>query len=368
MRIWIVAAAAFAAFDSAPAGAGDPWVTLRDGDQEQVVELRAQGSITVLKHHSTAVFGESPTQIAIAAYDTASRQYQLRIIDKHARQVRASWPLPLTPVRQLSGTAPDVVLLDDVAYVMTHAWSLAPGETLERNASGGTFNIVRITLRTGEIRVLPLKDTFANPRLANFDGVPVVMDWAGYSVARLSAHGEEMISVIARDELFSMLPDERAERQRRTLPFSARADYVAVPGAGIFRMSKFGVLQRVADARLAALTAPFASLPLGPAQFNERLLAATSSKGPAIAIVRNEQGRRTLVFVDARTLTESWRRELPPDVSPPSLAAGGPDAVVGIDAEKGALVRVSREDIEELRKLPAAESFGGSRILSAGAP
>jgi hypothetical protein len=366
MKSWFMVAA-FAALASATAAAGDPWVSIQDGDREAVVVLAPDHPVTVLRHETTALFGESAAHVALISYNTAAAQYQLRIIDKKSRQTLAAWPVPDTPVRNLSGAVPDIVLVDDAAFVLTHSGSLGAGATPVRNERGGFYNLARIALRTGRTTVLPIGDVVANPRLASFDGIPVITAWGGYSVLKLSADGEGVDTVIDRAKLFSQLPEERAERERRTLPFNARADYVAIPGGGIFRMSKLGVLQRVANEQLGALQPPFASLALGPAQFHERLLAMESSRGPAIAVVRREQDARALAVIDAATLTENWRRDLPLAVSSWSLVAAGNDALLGIDAEKSAVVRITRGGIETVGALPPG-AHHHARILSAGNP
>ena len=366
MKAWFMAAA-FAALASVTAAAGDYWVSIQDGDREAVVVLTPANHVTVLRHEATALFGESSAHVALISYNTAAAQCQLRIIDKKSRQTLAVWPVPDTPVRNLSGAIPDIVLVDDAAFVLTHSWPLSAGAKPVRNEHGGFYNLARIALRTGRTTLLPIGDVVANPRLASFDGIPVVTDWAGYSVLKLPADGEGVETVIDRETLFSQLPEEGAERERRTLPFNARADYVAIPGGGIFRMSKLGVLQRVADARLSALQPPFASLALGPAQFHERLLAMESSKGPAIAVTRREQDVRTLAVIDATTLTENWRRDLPHAVSSWSLVAAGDDALLGIDAENAAVVRITRGGIETVGALPPG-AHHHARILSAGNP
>jgi hypothetical protein len=366
MKSWIMAAA-FAAMAAATASAGEYWVSIQDGDREAVVVLEPERHVTVLRHEATALFGESAAHVALISYNTAAAQCQLRIIDKKSRQTLAVWPVPDTPVRNLSGAVPDIVLVDDAAFVLTHSWPLSASATPVRNERGGFFNLARIALRTGRTTLLPISDVVANPRLASFDGTPVVLAWAGYSVLKLSADGESVDTVIDRATLFSQLPEERAERERRTLPFNARADYVAIPGGGIFRMSKLGMLQRVADTRLSALRPPFASLALGPAQFHERLLAMESSKEPAIAVVRREQDVRTLTVIDGAALTEKWRRDLPLAVSSWSLVAAGDDTLLGIDAENAAVVRITRGGIETVSALPRG-AHHHARILSAGNP
>ena len=364
MKVWLSAAMLAAA----PASAGNIWLTLHDGKHEQVTELAAKGPVTALDHESTVVFGESPTQLAVVSYDKAAAQYQLRLLNKQTRQQLAIWPIPLIPTQQASGTAPDVVLLDDTAYLLAHAGPLAAGAPYTRNELGGGFNLLRINLRTGATKVLLLGGAFFNPRLSNYEGVPVVTDWAGYAVARLAPDESGMISVIGPDELSDILPAERSDQARRNLPFNARADYVAVPRAGIFRLSRFGLLHRVAGPDLVALPAPHASLTLGPAQNKELLLAVTSESGPAIAVVRRAKDQRTLAFIDAATLTVIWERELPPGASPSSMVSAGPDSVLFIDQQKGALIRTSRAGTTVIRELPASQHHGSARILSAGIP
>jgi hypothetical protein len=363
MNSWLMALALLVV---SAASAGNTWITLHDGTRELVTELGPGGPVTVLAHANTMAFGESPTQVAIVSYDQAAAQNQLRLFDKQTRQLLATWPLPATPVSLLSGAAPDVVLLDGTAYVLTHATTLAASTALTRNARGGSFNVVKVALRTGEIAALPLNNEFFNPRLCNFGGVPVVTDWAGYAVWRLAPGGREMTAVIGTQHLSDILPAERTDQARRTMPYNARADSVAVPRAGVFRLSKFGLLHRIAGPDLEPLPAPHDSLALGPAQNKELLLAVTSAKGPAIAVVRRDQDKRTLAFIDASTLSVSWERELSPGVSVWSMAAAGPDAVIYIDKEKRALMQLTRDGTSVLTELPAERRYESAHIISAG--
>jgi hypothetical protein len=351
-----------------PASAGNVWLTLNDGKHELVKELGADGGlVTVLEHSFTVAFGESPTQIALISHDQAAAQNQLRVIAKETRQVLWIWPVAATPVQQASGPAPDIVLVEDAAYLLAHTMTLAANAAPVRNERGGMFNVLRIALRTGETTVLPLGKEFRNPRLANFDGVPLVTDWAGYAVWRLASDRNSMTSVIEEEHLADILRAERSDETRRKLPFSARADFVAVPGAGVFRMSRFGRLHRVAGAGLEPLPAPHASLDIGPAQNKEMLLAATSQKDPAIAVVRRTGATRTVTFIDALSLSTLWERELPQGASPWSMLAAGADTVLYIENRQGSLVRTSRDLTSVLRLLPA-DQVASSRVLSAGLP
>jgi hypothetical protein len=364
MKTWMAVSALCAAL---PVAAGELWMTRHEGEIEYVTALASAGPETVdTQRAATLAFGESPARLLVASWNPDAAENQLRVIDKQTRQLIAIWPVPERPVSLLSGAAPDIVVLDEVAYLLSHSSDLVPGAVFVRNARGGTFNVVRIALRTGATHVLPLGDAFANPRLTNYLGIPVVTDWAGFAVWRLADDGAQMIAVVGQQELCDILPLERSDQARRILPYSARPDFVVVPGSGVFRLSSFGELHRITDARLAPLRPPHASLRLGPAQFQERLLAGFSRRGPAIVSVRNENQRRTLTFIDAATLEILWQRELPGGTRPWTVTATGVDAVVYIDAQERAIKLTDREETRVFRDLP----FGGEpgQILSIAIP
>ena len=364
MKTWMVASALCAVL---PVAAGDLWMTRHEGEIEYITALASEGPETVATQTAaTLAFGESPAQLLVISWNPAAVENQLRVIDKQTRQLIAIWPVPDRPVSLLSGAAHDIVVLDEVAYLLTHSSDVVPGAVLRRNARGGTFNVVRMALRTGATQVLPLGDAFANPRLSNYLGIPVVTDWAGFAVWRLADDGGEMIAVLGREELSDILSVERSAQAHRILPDSARPNFVVVPGSGVFRLSSFGELHRITDARLVPSRPPHASLRLGPAQFQERLLAGLSGRGPAIVSVRNENQRRTLTFIDAETVEILWQRELPAGTRPWTVTATGEDAVVYIDAQERAIKRTDREETRVLRDLPTGGESG--QILSIATP
>jgi hypothetical protein len=366
MRSWLLLFPASAVLAAAPVSAGNIWVSLHDGKRDLVTELGPQGPRTALAQPTVLAFGESPTRIAVVAYDVAAARNQLHLLDKQTRALVATWALPTTPVSLLSGAAPDIVLLDECAYVLLHATILSTASSPVRNQLGGMFNVIKVALRTGEISVLPLSNDFFNPRLRNYEGVPVVTDWAGYAVWRLAADGAKMVRVIGKEQLSDILPAERTDPASRALPYNARPDYVAVPGAGVFRVSRFGLLHRITGPDLAPLPAPHVAMAIGPAQHVEALLAASTQTGPAIAVVRRVQDRRMLTFIDATSLAIAWERELPTGTSPWSMVEAGEDAVMYIDTDRGALMQSSRDGTVVLRKLPASQHYSSAHILSAG--
>jgi hypothetical protein len=90
--------------------------------------------------------------------------------------------------------------------------------------------------------------------------------------------------------------------------------------------------------------------------------------GDTQVLLRREQGKRILAFVDAAKLTVMWQRELPPGTSAWSMVAADADAVIYIDTEKAALMKTSRDGTAKLRELPASPRFSSAHVLSAGVP
>jgi hypothetical protein len=341
--------------------AADVWVLCNKGQAPTIATVSKSGVSDVARRYPM-VYGESPETLALVSYEKAAGRYQLDLIDKKTRQTTATWAVPALPTTLLAGAAPDLVLSGGFAYLLTHA-AAPDGQGLGRNSQRGGFNVLQVRLSDGDAHTIELPDQFANPRLSDFDGIPVVTDWDGYAAWKIDSAHVAVGPLLGVADLDDRSAEARA-LERARVGYDARANFVVVPHSGIFRLSIHGELQRVVDADLRKLPAPSVSLDVGPARDVQQLFAATSGTGPAIAMIRRKQGDSYVAFVDARTMKISWEAKLAPDIQAWNVLPAGTDAVVYVSADNKALIRTAKSGTAVVRDLPDAGWAGASRILS----
>ena len=350
---------------SLPAAAGTLWISHYDGVDSQVDRIPESGTPIRVAQAYPAARAETPTRVAVVAGFEDPMSFRVRVFDKKTGRVISDWPIPLSPEQSIGRNFSDVLLLDDSAYLLVRAGSFDPPATV-RNALGGIYTVIHVALRDGKSRALPLDEKYEHAQLLSLGGVPVVAEWRRNAFARLSPDGSRMQELRFDDALADGMSTKDAD-----FVWSSHfpcAEQVAVDGVGLFRQSKTGHLQRVTDAYLEPLPAPRASIALGPVNHTQLLIAATSSAGPAIAVIRQEEKGRSLTFVDATTLSVLWKRPLDAGANIWATIAAGPDAIAYVDSEQGVVKRLSRTGVQVMHRLPAESYFTHAHLLSAGAP
>jgi len=148
----------------------------------------------------------------------------------------------------------------------------------------------------------------------------------------------------------------------------AFADYVPVPGTGVFRLTRYGELEQVLNPDLRHMTQPHPSKKVGFAGAVVRAFPGTFDAAPAVGLVRKQDGSLMFVYVDPVTLKAEWRTTLAPGVQPYSLFPAD-NAVFYVDGQKGGIFKISKDGTALVWKLTGtpADLFN-TRILAMSNP
>lgn len=253
---------------------------------------------------------------------------------------------------QLSGPSRDIVLTDVAAFFLT----------VEHGGdAGASFQLNELSLADGTIRKVPLPTGFANPRLVNFGGVPLLYSWNGFGVARFDATSQRFDQLISRVDVGEVVSREEMAQRSGQIGAGAFADHVAVPGAGVFRLSKLGDLQQVLNADLSPVDEAH-SISLGPAESVLRLFATTMDDRPGIAVVLKRNGGLQLAYVDALRLSMLGEQALSRGAVPQSFVGSSYNSVFYIDAAVASIKSLSKRSEKAVARLPAS-LVGTARIL-----
>lgn len=326
---------------------------LRSEEGAQYLSRLNDGAISeVLKVSQVAVYGASERALAVLSRKVGAGGYTVDIVDLRTGTVTASWPIDEEPVMQLSGPSRGIVLSDAHAYFLT----------MKFGASGASFRLSQLALANGSIRAVPIPQTFANPRLTDFEGTPLLTSWNGFGVVKFDPATQQFAKLVSRVDVGEVISKEEVGRRSGEIGASAFADHVAVSGAGVFRLSKFGDLHQVLNPDLSPVDRD-RSIPLGPATDILRLFPTTSDGRPAIGVVRKVSGRLQLTCIDAEGLSVAWEKALPGGVVPQTVVGSMSGEVFYFDRSEGSIKSISQRSGKELSRLPAAHLIG-ARILA----
>jgi hypothetical protein len=334
------------------------WVSYEMGDRAVVAHLTAAGAAKAVEFRTLSTFGQSDSSIAVVGRE--GNVSSLVVIDKRNPANLVRWSIMDLPAAWLSGPIPDVLLHGEFAYLLTLNMRVDGMPVNPRDP----FRLTRIALRDGTTTAYPLGARFANPRLRTLDGSAVVTDWSGIAVSTLPPSGTELVPLIGESDLADIIPAEFGEREHPTLPYDSWSDYITVPGAGLFRLSKFGDLQRIADARLHVLPPPHLAVNVGPARSVRMLLAARADEQPAVAVITESEGKIRAAFIAAGATKITFEMQLPASASPLSVVASGSNSLTFIDNASRSVTRQDDAGIRTIAQFPAGAALSEARILS----
>jgi hypothetical protein len=334
----------------------EAWFLLpRAGYHSSLVAMTAGGAVQSIAEIGFAVsYGESRDAMAFLSsngHGTAT----LDVIGKSSKQIALSVPIAKDAIPKLSGVERSIALTDTYAYfAVSHAPMRQP--PLIKNELGGLADFIRVSLRSGEVTSLPLPPDCSSPTVVDFNGTPLVLAYNTYGVWKFDASSKSLQRLVSKDDLADVLTEEcRAFHCGATRP-QAWATYVGVPGAGVFRLSQFGTLDAVLDAKLALVHQPRPTLKLdllhGP---DVGLSPGTFDGSPAIAIsqVNEDILARTLTYVDARSLSVKWQTTVlqkQKGLGVPRVQAW-PNGILYVDWEKKTVEEMSPTEMHTLWSL-----------------
>jgi hypothetical protein len=350
---------------SATSFAQEAWLLLYQNGHYALATASKAGISGVLNLGEQVSYGESDQLIGVLSNRTSSGTWVLYLVDKASKKVVWSQAVSGHPVGQLSGPSRDVVLTEQFAYFVTIRYG-AGNASIEPNAAGGSFDFNRLSLADGSSQSFPLPKECVNPRVVAFGGIPVVYAWEGYGIWKFNSVKPGLDTVVSGEgeELADIRDREHRLRDTGGVPVGAFADYVPVPGTGVFRLTRYGELVQVLNPDLSYMTPPRPAKKVGFAGAVVRAFPGTFDAAPAVGLVHKEEGTLIFEYVDPATLKAQWRTELAPGAQPYSLFPADND-VFYVDEQKGGIFKLSKNGTTLVWKLAgtSADLFD-ARILA----
>lgn len=357
--------------------AQEAWLLLGRADHYELARA-ANGTLQdVMSIGRVAAYGESARSLAIIHFEPDREQFQLDVVDKATRQITATHPIQARLEAHLQGIVQDLVVTS--RYVYFAAIRLNSAHQVTLNKLGGRLDLNQIDIADGSIRTFPLPPNCHTARLVDYNGIPLVYAWNGYAVWKL----DEATMTLQPLALEQDMPDIVSSESRGCAckykpgpgPF---ADDVAVPGAGVFRLSRMGTLQQVLDANLNPVPQPRVSADLGLDLGRDGEFAVLSrgivDGRPAIGVL-GVHGRDTVFqYRDPRTLQIIWEAHLPESATPMGVGslATIPNGVLFIDRGGGTIVESTPrgpEVVWDLHQMdPSADPANTLVLLVHGSP
>ncbi len=320
----------------------------------------ARTSVATLKDVASfvgpATWGESAAALAVLSYKPALGGYVLDLIDKSSQQTLVTWPIGGVPTVQHGGPASMVMLTDADAYFITlHGYS-SPGPN---DLAGFDFN--RLRLADGTIQRVPLSKNFASPRVVSLSATPLIYEWNGYGVWEFDAARGAIRKLVGQAELSDILASENAAR-REPSRSEGVAEFVAVPGAGMFRLSKAGELHQILRADLTPVSAPHRAAALGGGKI--QVFSIEVEGRPAIGFLREDDtGLTTFGYVDARSLTVTTQATMP-HASVADLAVPAANGnLYYLDRTTHSIERLSKQGATTVHTLQPGELLPDTRLV-----
>ena len=345
------------------------WVLLTHKSSLSVAKTARTGYTEVVSSNGTAVYGQSAKTLAVISYRASSGTVVLNLIDKATGDV-TTWPISVEPVVDVSGPRESVVLTDMSAYFAV----VRDREKEGLNEEGGMLDVDQVSLADGTVHRFPLPADCRNPRLAQLGGNIFVYSFNSSGVWKLDStkgHMQKMVRPediqAARNGRVPPAPaDGVAPVKSAELPLGAFADYVVVPSAGVYGLSRYGLLQQVVRPDFAMVNGPRPNTTLGSADKVLRLFAGESKGAPAVGVVRKtETEGMTFEYLDPASLGAIWQTAVSSDAVPESFYPLSSDVVAYVEQKGGSIQSISSSGgSKTLWTLPHDSDASISRILS----
>jgi hypothetical protein len=327
---------------------------------------RAEGGQlrTLLPLGDKLTYGESASALAILSQKRANGGYQLDIVNKVTGELVRSWPIEGYAAGALSGASRDVVLTRTHAFFATVRYA-ADRRSIEPNEKGGSFDLNALSLADGSVRRVALPRNCLAPRLVDFGGTPLVYSWNGTDVWKLDQRKMQLQEVVSRNDV-----EDSVNVGAGVVPVRAGAfaDYVMVPSRGIFRLSRFGELRQVADAKLAISAGPQVAMTEATQGSVLELFSVQRLGKPAIAVLRKSVDEQVwLTYLDPISMRVISDVALGDSVVPSTLVPMENGSILYIDRNASAVVKTSEAGTQVVWALGDAD-LDQTRILTVRGP
>ena len=360
------------------ADAQQAWLLLpRAGHYELATTSAGAGRVeTVLSLGQVAAYGQSAQALAFISPDPATRASRLDVLDKNTRRVVLTLPIDARLQAHMAGIIEDLVVSSRYVYFVSVRSNSAHQMSL--NSLGGRLDLNQIRLSDGAIRTFPLPANCHTAHLVDYGGIPLVYAWNGTGVWKLDEESGALQGLLQERDVADISASEAGNCGCKTAPGPGPfADDIAIPGAGVFRVSRMGKLQKVLDAQLMAVSSPRPSvdlgLDLGPdGQF------ATLSRGqlngqPVIGVLGVRGNQTVFQYRDPNTLAVQWQVHFPSsNVAPVRSSLAVPSGLLFVDQGQGTIDRATPAGTQVMWKLqdldPSAVAAGTRVILFSDTP
>jgi hypothetical protein len=358
------------------AAADTAWLLTYEAGRRAV--MRAEGSSTQTAAYigSPNIYGTTPQRLGILSKE--GRGFVLRVIDKSNRQQVLSRPVNSQVLTSLSGTSQELALTADAAFFVTARFITDEGLSQGRNNLGGLYDLNRVDLDTGALTTIALPEDCAAARPVVFANSLLVYSRNSYSLWKYIPDRGRVEQLLSTNDLSALLageqpgstPSAAGNQPSGNEPYKiekALADFLPVPGRGVFHLSKSGRLQQVLTLELQ----PASRASPNPARNADtrvvQSFTAVFAGKPVIGLVRVDKGGRTLFsYVELAAQKILWNTTLSRRAVQGSVEPAGTSHIAYIDAEKATVTKISKSGTQSLWSLqPDPQgSFDDSRILS----
>jgi len=308
-------------------------------------------------------YGQSQRYMAFISRNTSLNRSVLKIVNKSTHQVRFTWSIGARVLPHMASPMEDLVLNDEYVYFVT----MRPGAD-NVNSAGGKLDFNQLRLADGTVKTFALPRECTTSHLIDFNGIALIYAWNGFDIWKFDASADALTQLVKVAYIKDIVAAEQAASQSRRAnapgpgPFS---DGVIIPGAGAFRLSKQGVLQKVLDANLNPVGPGRASVALdfdlGASGEFAQLFSAIFKGAPAIGVLGMRNGNKVFEYLSASSLRTEWTTTLAANVGTEGLVPAPPDAIAYVDHDKGLIEKTSPAGTATLWKL---SQIGPSADLS----
>lgn len=358
------------------AQAQQAWLLLSRTDHYELATTADGHLQTVLSLGKVAAYGESPETLAFITPDPDTRASRLDVLDKASRKVVLTLPVSTRQQAHFAGIVEDLVLTSRYVYFVSIHTNSARQMSL--NNLGGRLDLTQVRLVDGSLKTFPLPPSCHTAHLANYAGVPLVYAWNGTGVWKLEEDNGTLLSLVQEHDVADIAARERGNCNCKSAPGAGPfADDIALPGAGVFRVSRMGKLEKLLDADLTTVKAPRPSIDLGLDLGSDGQFAALSRgmlNGHPVIGVLGVRGEQTVFqYRNPDTLSVEWQIAFPSTVVSPARASlAVPSGLLFVNQGKGTIDRATPTGTEVLWNLhdldPTAVSASTRVILFSESP